>query len=112
VPTFWILSSFAVKEPLKKIREEQERTWEASSPGWKKWNGWVVPSLQPMTQAVLAALGIKEDDVVLDVAAGTGEPGISIALLARKGRVVATDLSEGMLAAARGFARERGAYNY
>src|SRR4029077_7222224 len=42
-------------------------------------------------------LDITEDQHHLDVAAGTGEPGLTIARLAPKGRVVLTDLAAQML---------------
>jgi SAM-dependent methyltransferase len=44
----------------------------------------------------------------LDVAAGTGEPGLTIAALALKGRVVLSDLSLGMLEGAKKSAADRG----
>jgi SAM-dependent methyltransferase len=46
---------------------------------------------------MIERLGISEDHQHLDVAAGTGEPGLSIAKLVPKGRVVLTDLVPEML---------------
>ena len=56
-------------------------------------------------------LDIGEDQVHLDVAAGTGEPGLSIARLAPKGRVVLADLVADMLDVATRRARARGIDN-
>ena len=50
-----------------------------------------------MGEAIIAGLHIKSDDEVLDIAAGTGEPGLTIAALAPDGQVTGTDLSENML---------------
>jgi SAM-dependent methyltransferase len=46
---------------------------------------------------MIESLDIAEDQQHLDIAAGTGEPGLSIAKLAPKGRVVLTDLAAEML---------------
>ena len=56
----------------------------------------------PHGAAILDYLGASGAAQVLDIAGGTGEPGLSIAKhLGAGGRVVITDLSEGMLAVAR-----------
>lgn len=68
--------------------------------------------MRPMGDAIIEQLGITEDDIVLDVAAGTGEPGLTIASLAKKGKVLGTDLSEGMLQLAAANAAARGINNY
>src|SRR5439155_14262791 len=54
---------------------------------------------------------IAEDSQHLDIAAGTGEPGLSIARLSPKGRVVLTDLVAEMLAIAARRARAQGIAN-
>jgi SAM-dependent methyltransferase len=48
---------------------------------------------------------------VLDIAAGTGEPGLTIASKLKDGKVVITDLAEGMLDVAREHAAKRGITN-
>jgi SAM-dependent methyltransferase len=53
--------------------------------------------LGPVGAAIIDSLDIAEDQQHLDIAAGTGEPGLSIARLAPKGRVVLTDLAPEML---------------
>ncbi len=55
-----------------------------------------------MTQALLEAAEIVSGSKVLDLASGSGEPVATIAsLVGPQGHVVATDLSDGMLAVAR-----------
>lgn len=68
--------------------------------------------LRPMGEAIIAGLYIKSDDEVLDIAAGTGEPGLTIAALATDGQVTGTDLSENMLTLARSNAQAKGIRNY
>jgi len=53
--------------------------------------------LSPVGAAIIAGLEVREDLHYLDIAAGTGEPGLSIARAAPKGRVVVTDLVAEML---------------
>ena len=97
---------------LVQIREQQKQTWDTFSPGWRKWDAWTMNFLRPMGDQIIKALQIKDNDKVLDVATGTGEPGLSIARLARHGHVTGLDLSEGMLAIARDNAKTQGITNY
>ena len=53
--------------------------------------------LGPVGTAIIERLGIADDQQHLDIAAGTGEPGPSIAKLAPGGHVVLTDLAAEML---------------
>jgi ubiquinone/menaquinone biosynthesis C-methylase UbiE len=67
--------------------------------------------LKPMGDAIIKSLNIKSNDVVLDIASGTGEPALTIASLVTNGEVYATDLSDEMLNIARTYADERGINN-
>jgi SAM-dependent methyltransferase len=79
------------------IRDAQRATWAGLSGGWEKWDPVIMEQLRPVGAAMIEGLDIAEDQLHLDIAAGTGEPGLSIARLAPKGRVVLTDLSAEML---------------
>ncbi len=68
--------------------------------------------LRPMGDEIIAALRPAGTDAVLDIATGTGEPGLTIAAAIPGGQVVGTDLAEGMLAIAAARAQERGLANY
>src|SRR6266404_889887 len=88
-------------EPLlEKIREVQKEAWNKSSAGWKKWDDIKMKFLKPMSDEMIRMLGLKDDDIVLDVATGTGEPGLTIASILKNGKVTGTDLSEKMVAVA------------
>lgn len=65
-----------------------------------------VEQLAPATAAFIEGLDITEDGQHLDIASGTGEPGLSIARLSSKGRVALTVLASEMLEVA---ARQDGA---
>jgi SAM-dependent methyltransferase len=79
------------------IRDAQRATWAGLSGGWEKWDLVIMDQLGPVSAAIIERLDIAEDQQHLDIAAGTGEPGLSIARLAPKGRVVLTDLVPEML---------------
>ncbi|MEO5783549.1 MAG: class I SAM-dependent methyltransferase [Ginsengibacter sp.] len=97
---------------LNEIREQQKATWNKFSPGWKKWDDFTMKFLQPMGDAIIAGLNIKEDDIVLDVACGTGEPGLTIAAMATKGKVIGTDVADQMLAIAKENAERKQIKNF
>ncbi|MGI9193324.1 MAG: class I SAM-dependent methyltransferase [Actinomycetota bacterium] len=79
------------------IRDAQRATWAGLSGGWEKWDLVIMDQLGPVGAAMIESLDIAEDQQHLDIAAGTGEPGLSIARLSPKGRVVLTDLAPQML---------------
>src|ERR1700761_9514734 len=97
---------------LQQIREDQRASWNKFSPGWKKWNSFLMDFLRPMGAAIIEELKIRADDRILDIAAGTGEPGLTIAALVKNGAVMSTDLSENMLAIAEETAKRRGLQNF
>jgi SAM-dependent methyltransferase len=79
------------------IRASQRATWAGLSAGWEKWDSVIMDQLGPVGEAMIDRLDVAEDQQHLDIAAGTGEPGLSIARRAPKGRVVLTDLAPEML---------------
>lgn len=97
---------------LEQIREQQKETWNKFSPGWKKWDNLTMEFLKPMGDEIIRLLKPKENDLALDVAAGTGEPGLTIATMLTGGKVIVTDLAEGMLEVARENAAKRGIKNF
>ncbi len=97
---------------LEKIREVQKEAWNKSSAGWKKWDDINMKFLKPMSDEMIRMLSLKDDDIVLDVATGTGEPGLTIASILKNGKVTGTDLSEKMVAVAEENAQKRGIKNF
>ncbi|MEO6348889.1 MAG: class I SAM-dependent methyltransferase [Aquaticitalea sp.] len=96
---------------LEDIREQQKATWNKFSRGWKKWDDLTMDFLKPNGDKIIQMLKLKETDMVLDIASGTGEPGLTIASLVKHGKVTLTDLSEDMLEIAREKASKRGIKN-
>ncbi|GAA3594395.1 class I SAM-dependent methyltransferase [Kribbella ginsengisoli] len=81
----------------EEIRAGQRAAWARLSAGWEKWDAVIMDQLGPVGTAMIERLDIAADQQHLDIASGTGEPGLSIARLAPHGRVVLTDLSAEML---------------
>ncbi|HUS21307.1 MAG TPA: class I SAM-dependent methyltransferase [Aeromicrobium sp.] len=93
------------------IRDVQRAKWAELSASWEKWDSIIMDQLGPVGAAMSARLDIAEDHQHLDIAAGTGEPGLSIAKLLPKGHVVLTDLAPEMLDVAARRARAQGIAN-
>jgi ubiquinone/menaquinone biosynthesis C-methylase UbiE len=96
----------------EQIQEQQRLSWNKFSPGWKKWDEFTMDFLKPMGDVIIENLQLKDNDQVLDVATGTGEPGLTIAGLVPNGKVTGIDLAEHMLAIAAENARAKGINNY
>ena len=96
---------------LEEIREQQKQSWDKFSPGWKKWDDLTMDFLKPMGLEIIASIKPSGQDSVLDIAAGTGEPGLTIATMLKGGKVTITDLSEEMLLIAKENAAKRGINN-
>lgn len=79
------------------IRDDQRAAWAGLAAGWEKWERVIMDQLRPVGTAMIERLGIAEDQQHLDIATGTGEPGLTIARLSPKGHVVLTDLVPQML---------------
>src|SRR5437588_9991156 len=99
VPSCWAGAPLAggPMPSADEIRDGQRATWAGLSAGWEKWDSVIMEQLAPVSAAMIERLDIAEDQRHLDIAAGTGEPGLSIARRSPKGRVGLTDLVAEML---------------
>jgi ubiquinone/menaquinone biosynthesis C-methylase UbiE len=100
-----------MNEQQHQIREQQRESWNEFSGGWKKWDDVTMEFLRPAGDAIIQRLHLSEGSVVLDLAAGTGEPALTIAERIPQGTVHVTDLSDKMLDIARENATARGITN-
>ena len=94
------------------IRDGQRATWAGLSAGWEKWDSIIMDQLGPVGTAMIERLDIADDQQHLDIAAGTGEPGLTVARLAPGGHVVLTDLAAEMLDIATRRANAQGIANF
>ena len=88
------------------IVHAQRVAWDGLAAGWATWDRVIMDQLAPVGAEMIEALGVGTDQQHLDIASGTGEPGLTAACLAPAGRVVLTDLSPEMLGVAARRARE------
>ena len=93
------------------IPDRQRIIWDQFAAGWKKWDAELLGWQAPFGDAVIQDARLHPDSIVLDVASGTGEPGLTAAALVPDGEVVLTDISVGMLHVAEEKASARGLAN-
>ena len=94
------------------IRETQRTAWAGLSGAWEKWDSIIIEQLGPVGAAMIDELDIAEDQQHLDIASGTGEPGLTVAKLAPRGHIVLTDLAPEMLDVATRRATAQGISNF
>lgn len=96
-------------EDSREYRKRSYQSWEQAASGWDRQRAYVREATRPINRWLLAALGLRPGDAVLELAAGPGETSLELAeLVGPEGRVVCTDHSPNMVAAAEREARARG----
>ncbi|MCE5232738.1 MAG: methyltransferase domain-containing protein [Mizugakiibacter sp.] len=92
-----------------KYKRAQREQWNKDGAAWRRWNPVLDRWYGDATREMLDLARIQPGQRILDVAAGAGEPAVSAAeRVGPDGYVLATDLSEGIVALALEVARERG----
>jgi ubiquinone/menaquinone biosynthesis C-methylase UbiE len=100
-----------MQKELQEIADQQRAAWNKFSPGWKKWDDFVMSFLKPMGDKIIDLIKPADGENILDIAAGTGEPGLSIAAIIPNGKVTITDLAEDMLSVAKENAEKKSVLN-
>ena len=96
----------------EEILGQQKESWNGLAPVWKKWDEFIMAKLGPVGDALIQAARLKLDARILDVATGTGEPGLTAAKLVPRGSVVGVDLSGEMVNVAQNKASVLGIGNF
>lgn len=96
---------------LEELREQQKKSWNKFSAGWKKWDNMTMNFMQPVGDAIIKAIKPAATDIVLDIASGTGEPALTIASMLHNGSITMTDVAADMLVIARENANGRNIKN-
>ena len=85
-----------------KIKSQQKAAWDDSAEGWKRWWPAFERAAQIVNDRLVELAGVRGGARVLDIATGSGEPALTAArAVGQSGRIVAVDMSPGMLAIAR-----------
>jgi ubiquinone/menaquinone biosynthesis C-methylase UbiE len=96
----------------EKFRQTTRAQWEAAAEAWDRWAPLLSRWLGPATEAMLDMAAVGRGARVLDVAAGAGEQTLAAARRAGpEGRVLATDISPGILRYALRAAQREGLTN-
>lgn len=90
-------------------RKFSKKQWEETATGWHKWTTLLAQWSDPLTIQMFELAGITSGSHVLDVACGDGSHAIKAAMrVGEGGYVLATDMSEAMIAFATELASEAG----
>jgi len=88
--------------------DETLREWNDNAAAWRQYSGTIRTMFAPLTAAIIEEAGIQTGQSVLDIAAGPGEPSLTIAeLVGPSGSVTCTDAVAGMVNAAEDDAKHR-----
>jgi len=86
--------------------------WDQAAEAWYRWRPTIEAWLAPVTEIMIEMAGVRPGDRVLDIAAGAGEPAVTLARrVGQEGSVLATDISPAILEFARRHAAEEGVAN-
>jgi SAM-dependent methyltransferase len=87
---------------VEDYRRTSPEVWEAMAPGWERWRAQLADALTPVREWLIGELGPQPGETVLELGAGTGEPGFeAAAILGDDGRLISTDFSPEMVEVAR-----------
>jgi ubiquinone/menaquinone biosynthesis C-methylase UbiE len=95
-----------------RYKQTQHDQWNKDGAAWHRWGATLETWFADVTATMIDLGRISPGDRVLDIAAGAGEPALSAAeRVGVSGYVLATDLSENIIAFARQTADQRGIRN-
>jgi ubiquinone/menaquinone biosynthesis C-methylase UbiE len=101
-----------ISEQPEAARQRSRAIWNAVAPGWHAQREDLWKSSRPVSEWMVRRLDPQPGDTVLELAAGLGDTGlITTRLVGESGRVIITDFTPEMVAAARRRAEEVGVQN-
>jgi SAM-dependent methyltransferase len=96
----------------EEARQRSRATWNAVATGWYTQREEIWENSRPVSEWMIRRLDPRPGETVLELAAGLGDTGLGAAhLVGSSGRVIITDFTPEMVAAARQRAEEMGAHN-
>jgi ubiquinone/menaquinone biosynthesis C-methylase UbiE len=94
------------------FRNQQKSAWDKFAPGWNRWDELLMRTFHPVAERLIDRAAVKPGTPTLDIATGTGEPGLSAARHAAPAKVTGVDLSPAMVAIANQRAKAAGLKNF
>src|ERR671912_1956133 len=96
----------------EEARQQSKAAWRAVAPGWYAQREELWKASRPVSERMIRRLDPQPGDTVLELAAGLADTGLMAArLVGESGRLIVTDFTPEMVAAARRRARELGVQN-
>ena len=93
-------------------RQASRDIWDQMAAGWADDRRWIWDASRPVGEWLVDALDPEPGETILELAAGVGDTGLAAASrLGDSGRLISTDFSEQMVAAASRRAAELGVSN-
>ena len=88
---------------VNQYKSAQRQGWDNAASGWKYWWQVIEKGAHKINDRLIDLAKIKQDDNILDLATGIGEPAITAAkkLVGSQGHVLAVDISPQMLSIAK-----------
>jgi len=90
---------------------ESRKIWDSVAPGWEKEQAFINKAERPVTDRMFEALGVQPGDRILELCAGPGRIGLTLAAQHPEAHVVISDFAPRMVAAAFAAATEQGLGN-
>lgn len=88
-------------DPMDRTQDVME-TWDAVSAAWERHRDKVFAQTRPVSEWLIARVRPEPGDTILEIGAGPGETGFMVAdRLRPEGRLISSDVSPGMVDAAR-----------
>lgn len=84
------------------FRRESRESWDRAAGAWERRHDWLLENTRPVSDGLMDRVDARPGQTVLELASGTGDLGFRIAeRVGAGGRVISTDFSPEMVAAAR-----------
>ena len=90
----------ATSAAAEEYRRRSTQNWETAAAGWEAERDRVASMGRPITEWLIAHLDLRPGQTVLEIATGPGDVGIAVAAALEGGRVIMSDRSHAMVAAA------------
>jgi enediyne biosynthesis protein CalE5 len=89
-------------QKLDESKGQMKAAWDDTAAGWKRWWPTFERAAQVVNDRLVELAAVRPGNRVLDIATGSGEPALTaVRAVGPSGKVVAVDMSPGMLAIAR-----------